>query len=159
MTATIPNIAKGRINEYVIRVDGSDPTDAVFVVMLLTDSGLETLAVLRDYDDFGAILAAANTESAVASYARLILDDTDVAPPTVDDGGDQQTFDTADFDFGTLEAGENIAASVIGYDSDSTGGADSAIIPVQITIPASVVATNGETFHWRTPSGWWAATE
>ena len=157
MPATIPNIAKGRINEYVIRVDGNDPATAQFVVMLLTDAGLETLATLRDYDDFAAILAAANTESAVASYARLVLTDTDVAAPTVDDGGDQQTFDTADFDFGTLETGENIAASVIGYDAAQAG--DAAIIPVQITIPASVVATNGETFHWRTPSGWWAATE
>ena len=159
MTSTIPNIAKGRINEYAIRVDGSDPANAVFVVMLLQDTGLETLAVLRDYDDFAAILAAANTECTVASYARLILDDTDVAPPTVDDGGDEQTFDTADFDFGALEAGQNVAASVIGYDSDSTGGTDSGIIPIQITIPAAVVATNGETFHWRTPNGWWAATE
>ena len=157
MPATIPNIAKGRINEYVIRVDGNDPATAQFVVMLLTDAGIETLATLRDYDDFAAILAAANTESAVASYARLVLTDTDVAAPTVDDGGDQQTFDTADFDFGTLEAGENIAASVIGYDAAQAG--DASIIPVQVTIPASVVATNGETFHWRTPSGWWAATE
>ena len=159
MAARIPNIAKGRINEYVIRVNNNDPANAVFVVMLLTDSGLETMATLVDYDDFGAILAAANTESAVSAYARLILDDTDVTDPTVDDGGDEQTFDTGDFDFGLLEAGENIAASIIGYDPDSTGGADSAIIPVQITIPAAVVATNGETFHWRTPNGWWAATE
>ena len=159
MSATIPNIAKGRINEFARRVNANDPTNSVFVVMLLTDAGLETLAVLRDYDDFGAILAAANTESAVASYARLILDDTDIADPTVDDSGDTQDFDTGDFDFGALEAGENIAASIIGYDADSTGGADSAIIPVQITIPAAVVATNGETFHWRTPNGWWSATE
>ncbi len=159
MPATIPNIAKGRINEYVIRVNASDPANAVFVVMLLQDTGLETLAVLRDYDDFGAILAAANTECTVASYARLILDDTDLADPTVDDGGDEQTFDTADFDFSTLETGQTIAASVIGYDSDSTGGTDAGIIPVHITIPAATVDTNGETFHWRTPNGWWSAGE
>jgi hypothetical protein len=157
MAATIPNIAKGRINEYVIRVDGNDPATAQFVIMLLQDTGLETLAVLRDYDDFAAILAAANTEVGVASYARLALTDTDVAPPTVDDGGDQQTFDTADFDYGTLEAGETVAASVIGY--DAAQGGDATIIPVQITIPAATVDTNGETFHWRTPNGWWAATE
>ncbi len=157
MPATIPNISKGRINEYVIRVDGNDPATAQFVIMLLTDAGIESLAVLRDYDDFAAILAAANTESAVAAYARLVLTDTDVGAPVVDDGADEQTFDTGDFDFGLLEAGENIAASVIGYDAAQAG--DGSIIPVQITIPASVVATNGETFHWRTPNGWWAATE
>jgi len=158
MTATIPNIAKGRINEFVHRVNDNDPATAGFVVVLLTDAGLETLAVLRDHDTLAVILAAANTESAVASYARLVLDDTDVAAPTVDDGGDEQTFDTADFDFGSLEAGENIAASVISYAPD-TGGADTTFIPVQITIPAATVPTNGELFHWRTPNGWWAATE
>jgi hypothetical protein len=138
-------------------VDGNDPTNAVFTVMLLQDTGLEAMATLIDYDDFAAILAAANTECSVASYARLELSDTDVAPPTVDDGADEQTFDIADFDFGTLETGETIAAAIIGYDADSTGGTDSDVIPLHVTIPASTVPTNGETFHFRTPNGLWTA--
>lgn len=158
MAATIPNIAKGRMNEFVNRVNDDDPSTSGFVVVLLTDSGIESLATLRDYDTLAAILAASNTESALASYARLVLDQTDVAAPTVDDGADEQTFDVTDFDFSTLEAGENIAASVISYAPD-TGGADSTFIPVHISIPTSAVATNGETFHWRTPDGLWAATE
>jgi hypothetical protein len=113
---------------------------------------------LRDYDTLALILAAANTECDVASYVRLELTDTDVAPPTIDDGGDEQTFDTADFDFGTLEATQTIAASVICYAPD-VAGADTTLIPCQITIPTTPVDTNGEIFHWRTPSGWWAATE
>ena len=157
MPASIPNIAKGRINEFVNRVNDNDPATAGFVVVLLQDTGLETLAVLQDYDTLAVLLAAANTEVSVASYARLVLSDTDVAPPTVDDGADEQTFDTADFDFGALEAGENVAASVICYAPD-TGGADSTFIPVHITVPAAPVATNGEIFHFRTPNGWWAAT-
>lgn len=158
MAATIPNIAKGRMNEFVNRVNDDDPSTSGFVVVLLTDSGIESLATLRDYDTLAAILAASNTESALASYARLVLDEADVAAPTVDDGADEQTFDVTDFDFSTLEAGENIAASVISYAPD-TGGADSTFIPVHISIPTSAVATNGETFHWRTPDGLWAATE
>lgn len=158
MPATIPNVAKGRVNEFVNRVNDNDPATSGFVVVLLTDAGLESLATLRDYDTLAAILAGTNTESAVASYARLVLDDTDVAAPTVDDGADEQTFDVADFDFGALEAGENIAASVVSYAPD-TGGADSTMIPVHISIPASAVPTNGELFHWRTPDGLWAATE
>ena len=158
MTATIPNIAKGRINEFVNRVNDNDPATSGFIVALLTDAGIEAIGVLRDYDTLAALLAGTNTESAVASYARLVLTDTDVAAPTVDDTGDQQTFDIADFDFGALEAGENIAAAVVCYAPD-VSGADSTLIPVHITVPAAVVATNGEIFHFRTPSGLWAATE
>jgi len=158
MAATIPNIAKGRINELANRVNNNDPATSGFVVVLLQDTGLETLAVLRDYDDLAALLAAANTEVTVASYARLVLTDADVGAPVIDDGADQQTFDTADFDFGTLETGQNVAASVISYAPDTTG-ADSTFIPVHVSIPAAVVPTNGELFHWRTPNGWWAATE
>lgn len=158
MPATIPNIAKGRINEFARRVDEDDPATSGFVVVLLTDAGLEALAVLRDYDTLAAILAATNTESAVASYARLVLTEADVATPVTDDGADTQSFDVADFDFGALEAGENIAASVISYAPDTTG-ADSTMIPVHVSIPASPVATNGETFHWRTPNGLWVAQE
>jgi hypothetical protein len=53
-----------------------------------------------------------------------------------------------------LEAGETIAASVLCYAPD-TGGADSTMIPVHISIPSTPVDTNGETFNWRTPSGLW----
>ena len=157
MAATVPNISKGRINEFARRVNANDPATAGFVVVLLAVA--EAITVLRDYDDLSVLLAAAgNTESVLASYARLVLTDTDVGDPTVDDSGDTQDFDTGDFDFGLLETGETIVASVICYATD-TGGADTTFIPCQITVPAAGVATNGETFHWRTPNGWWSATE
>lgn len=159
MPATVTNIAKGRANEFARRVNANDPANSAFVVVLLQDTGLETLATLRDYTTLAAILAAANTEVSVASYARLVLSDADVADPTVDQGADTQAFDTADFDFGALEAGENVAASVICYDADTTAGTDTDLIPVHISIPASPVATNGEIFHWRTPNGLWIAQE
>jgi hypothetical protein len=158
MAATIPNIAKGRINQFVKNVDGNDPSTSGFIVVLLQDTGLDTLDELRDFDTLAAILTGSNTECSVASYARLVLDDTDIGDTTVDDSGNQQTFDTGDFDFGTLESGQTIAASVVCYAPD-TAGADSTMIPVHVTIPASTVDTNGETFHWKTPSGLWAATE
>lgn len=159
MTATIPNVAKGRLNEFVNRVNNNDPANSAFVVVLLQDTGLETLATLRDYDTLSALLAGTNTECSVTSYARLVLDDTDIAAPTVDDSGDQQTFDTADFDFGSLETGQTIAASVVCYDDDTTAGDDTNLIPVHISIPTATVDTNGEVFFWRTPNGLWSAGE
>lgn len=158
MTATIPNVAKGRINEFVKRVDGNDPSTSGFVVALLQDTGLDTIDELRDFDTLAAILAGSNTECSVASYSRLVLTDTDIGDTTVDDSGNSQDFDTGDFDFGALESGQTIAASVMCYAPDTTG-ADSTFIPVHVSIPASTVDTNGETFHWRTPNGLWSATE
>ena len=157
MTATIPNIAKGRINEFARRVDTDDPSTSGFVVVLLQDTGLDAIDTLRDFDTLADILAA-NTEVSASPYARLVLIQTDVATPTIDDSGNQQTFDVADFNFGALVAGQNVAASVISYAPD-TAGATSTMIPVHISIPASVVPTNGETFHWRTTSGLWTAKE
>jgi hypothetical protein len=157
MTATIPNIAKGRMNQFVNNVNDNDPSTSGFVVFLLQDTGLDTLAVLRDFDAMDTLLAA-NTECSVSAYARLVLDDGDVGAPTVDDSGDAQTFDVADFDFGALEAGETISASVIAYAPD-TAGATSTMIPVHVSIPTTPVDTNGETFHWRTPNGLWSAEE
>lgn len=156
MASSIPNIAKGRINEFARRVNNNDPATSGFIVALLQDTGLEAIGVLQDYDTLALLLASTNTECSVASYARLVLTDTDIGDPTVDDGLDEQTFDTGDFDFGTLEAGQNIAAAVICYAPD-TAGADSTLIPVHITVPAAVVPTNGELFHFRTPNGWWTA--
>lgn len=158
MTATIANIAKGRMNEFARRVDEDDPSTAGFVVVLLQDTGLDTLDELRDFDTLAAILAGSNTECSVVSYTRLVLDQTDVSTPTTDDGNNEQTFDVGDFDFSTLETGQTIAASVICYAPD-TGGADSTFIPVHISIPTVAVDTNGETFNWRTPNGLWAAQE
>lgn len=157
MTATIANIAKGRINEFVNRVNNNDPSTAGFIVFLLQDTGLDAIDTLRDFDAMDVLLAA-NTECSVASYARLVLTDTEVGAPTVDDSGNQQTFDVGDFDFGALEAGQNIAASIIAYAPD-VAGATSTMVVVHISIPASVVPTNGEIFNWRTPNGLWAATE
>lgn len=157
MTATIPNIAKGRINEFAKRVDGNDPSTSGFVVFLLQDTGLDAIDTLRDFDDMNSLLAG-NTEVSASGYARLVLTDTDVGATTVDDSGNQQTFDVADFTFGALGAGQNVAASVIAYAPD-TAGATSTMIPVHVSIPAAVVPTNGETFHWRTTSGLWTAKE
>lgn len=157
MAATIPNIAKGRINEFVNNVNNNDPSTSGFVVVLLQDTGIDTIDQLRDYDTL-ALLIAGNTEVTATGYTRLVLDDADVAAPTVDDTNNLQSFDVGDFDFGAIDAGQNVQASVVAYAPD-TAGADSTMIPCHVTLLAAPVATNGETFHWRTPNGLWQAEE
>lgn len=158
MPATIPNISKGRLNEFARRVKTPDPSGSGFVIVALRDTSLQTLAQLRDHETLAAITAAGNTECSASGYGRIVLQSADISLPTVDHSGDKQTFDVGDYNFGALASGQTIAASVMCY-APSTGGADSTFIPCHISIPAVAVATNGETFHWRTPSGLWEATE
>jgi hypothetical protein len=157
MPSTICNIAKGRINEFVNRVNNNDPSTSGFKIVALQDTGLDTLDQLRDFDTLDALIAA-NTEASAAGYTRITLTDTDVAAPTVDDTNNLQSWDIGDFNFGTPAAGQNIQAAVIAYFPD-TGGADSTGIPCAVTRLDTAQATNGETFHFRTPSGVWQAEE
>lgn len=158
MPATIPNIAKGRENEFVHRVLNGDPATAGFVVVLLQDTDIEDLATLRDYDTLEDILAGDNVECSVSSYSRLVLDGDDISAPTVNDSNDAQTFDIPDQDFGALEAGQSIQGVVMCY-APNTAGADSTMIPVYIDRFDTAVPLNGEIFHWRTPNGLWSAEE
>lgn len=156
MAAGIPNIAKGRINEFARRVNGNDPSTSVLKIVLINATGLESLATLIDYDDLATLLAASNNEITVAGYARKVLTDADIADPTVDDGANTQSFDFADQTFGALTAGETVGAAIIVYMPD-TAGADSTAIPCHITVPAATIPLNGEEFFYRTPSGLWSA--
>ena len=155
-TSAIPNIAKGRFNEWMIRVDGNDPANAVFTIDLLVD-GHEALSVLEDYDDLAALLVpAANTICTFTNYARVVLDDTDVAGPTVDDTGDDQGFTFADITPAISAAGngsnETIGGAVIGYDSDSTGGTNAGIIPMHLVDFTSTLLTNGSDLDYDFPA-------
>ena len=157
MASVIPNIAKGRVNEYVRRVRAGDPANSRLLIVLLQAN--EAIAVLNDYDDLGTLLAAAgNTEVSVASYSRLTLAAGVLVDPTVDDTANTQSFDPGDFDFPALEAGQSVTAAVVCYIPDGVGpGADSTAVPIHVTVPATPVALNGEVLHFRTPSGLWSA--
>lgn len=122
------NIAKGRVNELVNRVIQNDPTNAVLVLVLLKANDAD--ATLIDYDDLATLLAApGNTESTDGSYARKIIDNTDAdIAITVDDVNDRHEADFSDQTWTGL-TGETFTKLLVCYDSDSTGGTDSNIIP------------------------------
>lgn len=142
MADSVFNIAKGKVNEYVARVDGSDPTNAALVMVLLTTTGLDSHATLKDMDDLGTILAA-NAEADFTNYARRVLTDSDITAGTPDDSGDD--FEAAVSDWVIADAGgatdNTLGMLLICYDPDSTGGADSAIIP--LTMHDLSVTTDG----------------
>lgn len=124
------NIAKGKVNEYVARIDGNDPANSALVVVLLQVA--EADATLEDYDDLSALLAGANTEATFTNYARKTLTDTDVTAPTPDDTNNNQRSDIPDQTWtsagGTTD--NTLVKMIIGYDSDTTAGTDANIIPL-----------------------------
>lgn len=130
MSDFVFNIAKGRVAELYNRVDQSDPTNAVLVVVAINTTATD--AVLRDLDTLALVLANANTaEVANTGYSRIVLDQDDLAALAPDDSNDRMDLDLADFDFGAITDDDvDWTDLLICYDPDSTGGDDSAIIPL-----------------------------
>ncbi len=138
------NVALGRVAEFVNRVDNSDPTNAVLVVVVINTTATD--ATLKDLDTLAAVLADANTaEVANTGYARIVLDQADTAALSPDDTNDRMDIDLADFAFGAITNDDvNWTDILICYDPDSTVGTDSDIIPLTchdfpITIDGSSV--------------------
>ena len=78
---------------------------------MLASAGLESDAVLQDYDTLSALLAGASAEVTNTGYSRKTLTDADIAAYTVDDTSDATTLPLADQTFATISAGEFIQAS------------------------------------------------
>ena len=121
------NIAKGKVAEYAARVNANDPTNSVLTVIVLETTGLEADAVLVDYDTLAAITAGGSTEPENSGYVRKELT---AATVTVDDTNNRVDVDIADQTWTAVAAGDTWSKLLICYDPDSTGGTDSAIIPL-----------------------------
>ena len=162
-TSLIPNIAAGRINELLNRIDGNDPANSALVIVLFEVG--DSVANLRDFDTLAAILAGAASESGFTNYARTVLTDTGVVAPIVDDSGNAQTWELADQLPLIASAGgaTNQDVDMIGlfYDPDSTVGTDADLIPLHLTLDdgaAALVTTNGSDLDLTSPTPTWTAT-
>lgn len=118
----------GREVELYSRVKNSDPTNAVFVLMVLAEGG--DIADLPAYATFADILADFD-EVTNTGYSRIVLDDTDLsALPAAASTGRLLTLPLVTFGSPNIDAGDVFDICVVGYDSDSTGGTDANIEPV-----------------------------
>ena len=143
MADSVMNIAKGKVNEYVKRVDANDPANSAIIGVLLKAAGLETHAVLKDYDNLSVLLAATNDECDFTNYARKVFTDADVTAPAPDDTNDDQ--EAAVPNWVIANAGgatnNNVGMLLWCYDPDTTVGTDADIIV--LTIHDLVVTTDG----------------
>jgi hypothetical protein len=129
MSNFVYNRGKGRGVEWAERVNSNDPTNSVLVVMVLATSGVESDATLIDKDDFAAVVAGATNEVTNSGYARKVLDQASGITITYDDTNDRVDVFFPDQTFTAVAAGDGWNDVVVGYDSDSTSGTDSSILP------------------------------
>lgn len=132
MADFVYNVAKGAVAEYARRVNANDPANSVFIVDLLASSGIETDAVLKDKDDFTALVSGATNLATNTGAGRKTLDNTGGITVTIDDTNDWVFVDIPDQTWTNVanDGTGAIAKFVTGYDSDSTGGTDANIIPL-----------------------------
>lgn len=121
------NVALGQVKHYASLPATSD----ALIIVLLRATGLQGDDTLRDYDDLGALLAAANDEPTFTNYVRLVR--TTGIVPTVDDTNNRLDVDiTTDFTWTQAggPANDTVAKLLICYDPDTGAGTDSSIIPL-----------------------------
>lgn len=126
------NTTKGRVGELVVRINANDPANSVLKWSLwnITQSD----AIQRDLDDIAAIEASGTnaelTSGTNANYVRKTLTDASGITRTVDDTNDWVDIDCPDQTWTALGAGTAVNHAISHYDPDSTGGTDSADLPV-----------------------------
>jgi len=125
------NRSKGRVAEFAERVNANDPTNSVFLVRLIQASGVESDATLLDKDDFSALVSGATDYATNSGYSQKSLDQTGGITVTYDDTNDRVDVDIPDQTWTAVAASPGaISDLVTGYDSDSTGGTDSNVLPM-----------------------------
>lgn len=129
MANFVYNIAKGRIAEFYVRIDGNDPANAAFIVLILATSGIESDATLLDKDDVAAVVAGTTNEVTNSGYARKTLTDADLVAFAPDDVNDRVDLDIPDQTWTAVAAGDGWNDFVLSYDSDTAAGTDAGIVP------------------------------
>lgn len=130
MASIVFNIAKGRVKELYNRVKSNDPANSALILVPIETSGLESDATLIDKDDLAAVLSGATNEQ--TTMGRKTLTDSDLAALSApDDTNDRNECDLPTVTW-TAASGNAISKILVCYDSDTTGGADSAILPLTL---------------------------
>jgi len=151
MANIVFNIAKGRVVEYYNRVKSNDPANSALILVPVETSGLEADVVLVDKDDLAAFLSGTTNEQ--TTMGRKTLTDADLAAlPAPDDTNDRYDVSLPTVTW-TAATGNAISKIAVFYDSDTTGGTDSSIIPltmfdfVQTPSGADIQMTTGVFFR------------
>lgn len=145
------NIAKGRVAELYNRVESNDPANSAIILVPIETSGLESDATLIDKDDLAAVLSGTTNEQ--TTMGRKTLTDSDLAAfPAPNDTSDYMSLNLPSVTW-TAASGNAISKILVCYDSDTTAGTDSNIIPLTMfdfsATPSGldITMTGGEFFR------------
>lgn len=146
-------VSSGRATEFYARVDAGE---AVFVLVALASAGLETDAVLKAKATLADVLSGTTNEVTNSGYARLVLDDTDLSPYTVDNSLGQIVLPFPSQTFPAVAAGDTWRKLLICYDADPVSGTDADLVPVtahDLLIDGVAVTPNGDDILITGPTG------
>jgi hypothetical protein len=130
MANIVFNIAKGRVVEFYNRVKSNDPANSALILIPLETSGLVADATMIDYDDVATLLAGATNEQ--TTMGRKTLTDAQLsALPAPDDSNDRYDIALPSVTW-TAATGNAISKILVAYDSDTTSGTDSTLIPLTL---------------------------
>jgi hypothetical protein len=130
MSDIVFNIAKGRVAELYNRVDSNDPANSALIVIPI-DRGATTDATFRDHATGAAAIAAA-TERTTGGWNRKTLTDSDLAAMTVDNTNDRMPLAFPALLWTAVSAGA-VTDLLWCYDSDTTGGTDTNLVPLVLS--------------------------
>jgi Na+/serine symporter len=122
------NIALGKIAEYAARVNANDPTNSALIIVPV-DVGAIGDAVLKDVDTLAAVVSAGVTIREVTGWTRKELNQGSSITITVTDGSDVVDVDFPDPVWTAVTAGV-VTDLILCYDSDTTAGTDTNLIPL-----------------------------
>lgn len=125
------NIALGRVAELYNRVDSNDPANSALIIVVIDANG-DSDGTMKDRDDLAALLGGTANEVTNTNYARKTLTDADIVAFAPDDTNDRVDLDIPDQTWSAVAAGTAWTDLLVCYDPDTTGGTDSAIIPLTL---------------------------
>jgi hypothetical protein len=131
MANFVHNRAKGRLTEWAERINANDPTNSVFLIALIASTGVESDAVLTDKDDWAGLVEGATNFATNTGSTRKTLDQAGGITITYDDTNDRVDVDVPDQTWTAVanDGTGGISDVAFGFDTDSTSGTDSSVLP------------------------------
>ena len=123
------NIAKGRIVEFYNRVTSNDPANSALILIPLSAQGTESEA--QDYANVSTTLGGVSDEQSSGGWVRKTLTDAQLASfPSPDNTANAYTVALPSVTWTAPTAGNNTVGLLVAYDSDTTSGTDTNLIPL-----------------------------
>ncbi len=124
------NCAKGRPATLHDNVNDNSPANSALILIPLSAQGTESEA--QDYDTVSAVLSGTSNEQTAGNWARKTITDADIVASALNDTDNRRDLALPQVQWTgpAPTVGNDTVALLIAYDADTTGGADTDLIPI-----------------------------